>query len=104
MKKTSMYGLVGLAAAVAGAVGGNRALGNYLYDHLNHPPVRSPEREERYPVQQEGRLWARSMEGFQEAGLTAASTAGPSASTATPTPMRPWALRACGTTGPDGTC
>lgn len=71
MKKTSMYGLVGLAAAVAGAVGGNRALGNYLYDQLNHPPVRSPEREERYPVQQEGRLWARSMEGFQEASLTA---------------------------------
>ncbi len=71
MKKRTMYGLLGLIAAAAGAVGGNHALGNYLYDQLNHPPVRLPEVEEANPVQQEGRLWARAMGGFQEASLTA---------------------------------
>ena len=71
MKKRAIYGLAGLAAAVAGAVGGSHALGNYLYDQVNHPPIRTPETEEANPVQQEGRLWARSMDGFEEAALTA---------------------------------
>ncbi len=71
MKKSAMYGLVGLAAAVAGAVGGNHALGNYLYEQVNHPPLRAPETEDVNPIQQEGRLWARGMDGFEEATLTA---------------------------------
>lgn len=70
MKKSAIYGLAGLAAAAAGAVGGGRALGNYLYERVNHPPVRPPETQIADPVQREGRLWARSMEGFEAVTIT----------------------------------
>ncbi len=71
MKKRAMYGLLWLAAAAAGAVGGSRALGAYLFDRVNNPPFSEPKQEEEPPIQWEGRLWARRMEGFREVELIA---------------------------------
>lgn len=72
MKKKTTFGLLGLAAAGAGAAGGLAALGNYLYGQMMVPRVRESWAEEANPVQAEGRLWARNMEGFREAGIQAA--------------------------------
>ncbi len=72
MKKKTTFGLLGLAAAGAGAAGGLAALGNYLYGQMMVPRVREAWAEEPNPVQAEGRLWARNMEGFREAGIQAA--------------------------------
>ena len=72
MKKKTTFGLLGLAAAGAGAAGGLAALGNYLYGQMMVPRAREAWTEEPNPVQAEGRLWARNMEGFREAGIQAA--------------------------------
>lgn len=71
MKKKTKVGLLGLAAAGAGLVGGWTALGNYLYDRVMVPQLRDPEEEDVNPVQIAGRAWARSREGFDEATIQA---------------------------------
>lgn len=71
MKKKTTVGLLGLAAAGAGAAGGWAALGNYLYNQMMLPQARDPEQEDRNPAQNEGRLWARAREGFREATIQA---------------------------------
>lgn len=71
MKKKTKVGLLGLAAAGAGAAGGWAALGNYLYNQMMLPQVRDPEQLEDSPVASEGRLWARAREGFREATIQA---------------------------------
>ena len=71
MKKKTTFGLLGLAAAGAGAAGGWTALGNYLYNRVMLPQVRDPEEEDVNPVQAEGRKWARQREGFREATIQA---------------------------------
>lgn len=75
MKKRATFGLLGLAAAGAGAAGGWTALGNYLYNRVNDPPPRDPEKAERNPCQEEGRRWARAMEGFREVRIQGADGA-----------------------------
>lgn len=72
MKKKTTFGLLGLAAAGAGAAGGWNALGNYLYNQCMIPQARDPEEQEANPIQEEGRAWARRMEGFREATIQAA--------------------------------
>ena len=47
-------------------------MGNYLYGVMMVPRPREAWAEEANPVQAEGRLWARRMEGFREAGIQAA--------------------------------
>ena len=69
-KKTT-FGLLGLAAAGAGAAGGWAALGNYLYNRVMVPQLRDPEEEDINPVQAQGRQWARKREGFKEATIQA---------------------------------
>ncbi|MBD5119294.1 MAG: alpha/beta hydrolase [Clostridiales bacterium] len=69
MKKKTTVGLLGLAAAGAGAAGGWAALGNYLYNQMMLPQARDPEQEDGNPAQNEGRLWARGREGFREATI-----------------------------------
>ncbi len=71
MKKKTTFGLLGLAAAGAGAAGGWTALGNYLYGQCMLPRARGPQEKEANPVQEEGRAWARRREGFREAGIQA---------------------------------
>ena len=56
MKKRTTFGLLGLAAAGAGAVGGMAAIGNYLYSQAILPRVRDPELLENNTAQSEGRL------------------------------------------------
>ena len=93
MKKKTV-GLLGLAAAGAGAAGGWAALGNYLYNRVMLPQARDPEEEDVNPaqiadqdceastttaqvvhdinpVQIAGRDWARKREGFKEATIQA---------------------------------
>ena len=72
MKKKTTVGLLGLAAAGAGAAGGWNALGNYLYNQCMVPLARDPEEQEANPIQEEGRAWARRMEGFREATIQSA--------------------------------
>lgn len=72
MKKKTTVGLLGLAAAGAGAAGGWNALGNYLYNQCMLPGTRDPEEPEVNPIQEEGRAWARRREGFREAGIQSA--------------------------------
>lgn len=71
MKKKTTFGLLGLAAAGAGAAGGLTALSNYLYGKCMIPLVRDPEEADANPVQEEGRRWARRAEGFREATIQA---------------------------------
>ena len=72
MKKKIPFGLLGLAAAgAAGAAGGWNALGGFLYDRSMIPLARDPAYEDVNPVQQEGRIWARRREGFQEVNIQA---------------------------------
>ena len=71
MKKKTTFGLLGLAAAGAGAAGGWAALGSYLYNRVMIPQIRDPEEEDVNPVQIAGRDWARKREGFQEATIQA---------------------------------
>ena len=71
MKKKTTFGLLGLAAAGAGAAGGWAALGNYLYNRVMVPQLRDPEEEDINPVQAQGRQWARKREGFKEATIQA---------------------------------
>ncbi len=52
--------------------GGWNALGNYLYNQCMIPQARDPEEQEANPIQEEGRAWARRMEGFREATIQAA--------------------------------
>ena len=61
MKKKTTFGLLGLAAAGAGAAGGWAALGNYLYNRVMVPQLRDPEEEDINPVQAQGRQWARKL-------------------------------------------
>ena len=72
MKKRTTFGLLGLAAAGAGAVGGMAAIGNYLYSQAILPRVRDPELLENNTAQSEGRLWARAGDGFRSATIQAA--------------------------------
>lgn len=72
MKKKTTVGLLGLAAAGAGAAGGWKALGNYLYNLCMVPLARDPDQPEANPVQAEGRAWARGREGFREATIQSA--------------------------------
>lgn len=67
MKKHTTFGLLGLAAAGAGAAGGWTALGNYLYNRLS-----ATMRHSAADTQESGRLWARRKEGFREATIQAA--------------------------------
>lgn len=70
MKKRTWLGLAGIAAAGAGAAGGMAAMGNLLYKTAVAAPPRS-NRTDRWPTQQEGRLWAREGEGFCPVTITA---------------------------------
>lgn len=69
MKKRAKFGLLGIAAAGAGAAGGWTAMGNYLYNRVMLPQRRNPEDEDCNAVQADGRLWARQGEGFREATI-----------------------------------
>ncbi|MBD5133867.1 MAG: alpha/beta hydrolase [Clostridiales bacterium] len=71
MKKKTTFGLLGLAAAGAGAAGGWAALGNYLYNQLMLPRRQDPEEWDDGLVPDGGRLWAREREGFREATIQA---------------------------------
>lgn len=70
MKKRTILGLAGIAAAGAGAAGGLVALGNLLYSNGVAAPARA-DRSDRWPTQQEGRLWAREGEGFCPVSVSA---------------------------------
>ena len=72
MKKRTTFGLLGLAAAGAGAAGGLTAIGNYLYSRVMIPQRRDPDAEDGNPVQSPGRMWARQGDGFREATIQAA--------------------------------
>jgi len=72
MKKKTTFGLLGLAAAGAGAAKGWTALGNYLYDRCMIPKAREPDEPEANDVQAEGREWARRREGFRDAAIRSA--------------------------------
>ncbi len=70
MKKRTFLGLAGIAAAGAGVAGGLTAIGNLLYRSGIAAPARE-NRSDRWPTQQEGRMWAREGEGFSPVSLTA---------------------------------
>lgn len=72
MKKKTTFGLLGLAAAGAGAAGGWNALGNYLYDQCMIPLVREMDEPEVNEVQSKGRAWARRKIGFREVTIRSA--------------------------------
>ena len=72
MKKKTTFGLLGLAAAGAGAAGGWNALGSCLYNQCMVPLARDPDEPDPNPVQAEGRAWARKREGFREAAIQSA--------------------------------
>ena len=55
MKKRTTFGLLGLAAAGAGAAGGLTAIGNYLYSRVMIPQRRDPDAEDGNPVPSSGR-------------------------------------------------
>ena len=72
MKKKTTFGLLGLAAAGAGAAGGWAALGSYLYDMCMIPQVRPMDAPEVNQVQADGRAWARRKIGFREVTIRSA--------------------------------
>ena len=72
MKKKTTFGLLGLAAAGAGAAGGWAALGSYLYDMCMIPQVRPMDDPEVNQVQADGRAWARRKIGFREVTIRSA--------------------------------
>ncbi len=72
MKKKTTFGLLGLAAAGAGAAGGWAALGNYLYDQCMIPLVREMDEPEANEVQAKGRAWARRKIGFRDVTIRSA--------------------------------
>lgn len=63
MKKRTVYGLLGIAAA--GAAGGLVAFGNLLYSLAIVPCPRSEDPEDRYAAMKEGRAWAKAGSGFR---------------------------------------
>lgn len=65
MKKRTVFRILGVAAAGAGAAGGLMALGNALYSAAVAPSPRSEEPVDRYDAQKEGRNWAREGSGFR---------------------------------------
>lgn len=72
MEKKTTYGLLGLAAAGAGAAGGWTALGSYLYNQCMIPLARALDEPEVNDYQAQGRAWARSRTGFREAVIQSA--------------------------------
>lgn len=72
MEKKTTYGLLGLAAAGAGAAGGLTALGSYLYNQCMIPLARELDEPEVNDYQAQGRAWARSRVGFREATIQSA--------------------------------
>ena len=72
MKKKTTFGLLGLAAASAGAAGGWAALGSYLYDMCMIPQARPMDQPEVNQVQADGRAWARRKIGFREVTIRSA--------------------------------
>ena len=72
MEKKTTYGLLGLAAAGAGAAGGLTALGSYLYNQCMIPLVRELDEPEANDYQAQGRAWARSRVGFREVTIQSA--------------------------------
>lgn len=72
MEKKTTYGLLGLAAAGAGAAGGWTALGSYLYNQFMIPLARELDEPEVNDYQAQGRAWARSRAGFREAVIRSA--------------------------------
>ncbi len=69
MGKRVAWGILGLAAAGAGAAGGVTAVGNHLYNQVMIPKVRDPQLMEPNSIQAEGRVWARSAAGFRSAAI-----------------------------------
>lgn len=65
MKKSTVVSLLGLAAAGAGAAGSLVALGNLLYSRSIAPAPQNQDKADRWPTQQEGRLWARRGSDFR---------------------------------------
>lgn len=71
MKKRTVAGLVGVAAAGAGAAGGLVALGNVLYSRSIAAAPKDKEKKDRWPSQQAGREWAREAADFRSITLPA---------------------------------
>ena len=65
MKKGTVAGLIGLAAAGVGVTGSLVALGNLLYSKAVAASPKDENRTERWPVYQEGREWARAAVDFR---------------------------------------
>lgn len=72
--KSTIVSLIGLAAAGAGAAGSMVALGNLLYSKAIAPTPQDPNKTDRWPTQQEGRIWARQGKDFR--AVTIQSTDG----------------------------
>lgn len=71
MKKKTIAGLIGVAAAGLGAAGGMAALSSLLYNKCVAAAPRTEETAERWPVQQEGREWARQAADFRSLTIPA---------------------------------
>lgn len=65
MKKGTVAGLIGLAAAGVGVTGSLVALGNLLYSKAVAASPKDENKSERWPVYQEGREWARAAADFR---------------------------------------
>lgn len=74
MKKGTIVSLIGLAAAGAGAAGSLVAMGNLLYAKAVAASPQDRNKTDRWPIQQEGREWARQSANFRS--VTIQSTDG----------------------------
>lgn len=70
MKKGTAAGLIGLAAAGVGVTGSLVALGNVLYSKTIAAAPMDKDRTDRWPVQQEGRRWAREGADFRSVTIS----------------------------------
>lgn len=70
MKKRTLAGLAGLAAAGVGVTGSLVALGNLLYTRNIAAAPRDPNRADRWPAQQAGREWAKRAVQFRSVTIT----------------------------------
>lgn len=71
MKKKTVAGLIGVAAAGLGAAGGVAALSSLLYNKCVAAAPRAKETPEVWPALQEGRTWARRAENFRSLTIPA---------------------------------
>lgn len=71
MKKGTVAGLIGLAAAGVGVTGSLVALGNLLYSKAIAATPKDKNKTDRWPIQQEGRRWAQAGVDFRSLTIPA---------------------------------